>query len=86
MREGTASLASPFLHPDAEDDTMRERKYGVGGCEHRYTETRTGVGKHRALRTRVLERRCNLRDYSRSDKKCLFPNKTHKNCPLTRRR
>jgi len=61
---------------------MREREYGVGGCKYRYTETRTGIGRHKALRTTVLTRRCDKRNNRYLDKKCIYPKMTHKDCLL----
>lgn len=64
---------------------MKERKYGIGGCKHRYNETRTSMYRS-SSRLGILEGRCNLRQYSGSDKKCMFPGNTHKNCPLVKGR
>ena len=60
----------------------RARKYGVGGCRFRYDETRKGMGRHKALRTVVLPRRCDLRNSRWADKSCTFPERTHKDCPI----
>lgn len=65
---------------------MRTRRYGIRNCPNRYDETRDGIGKGKSgmKEPKTLKDRCVLRGYSKSNKKCLFPNKTLKDCPIVR--
>jgi len=53
-------------------------------CKFRYSETRGTEYEVEAGKSRTIPNRCRLREYSRSDRKCLFPKCNHKTCPLVK--
>jgi len=53
-------------------------------CKFRFNETRGTKDEMESGKVRTLFNRCQLREYSRSDRKCLFPKCSHKTCPLVK--